>query len=320
MAGAPRAARGAGSTRAVRSVVAGGGATVGTGEWTYEPDLKWGRSPSGPVREFGTVSGLACDSKDNVYVFVRTLEPGVFVFSPEGQLLRKWGADVFRHAHGIWIGPDATRKGEEVVLVTDRDLHQVIKYTLNGDRIATWGAAYREPGDAGQPFNQPARATLGPRGEMYVADGYGQYRVHHFGPDGELVHSWGKRGKGNGEFGWPVHHALLDAKGRLIVSDRGNNRLQLFTPQGKFLAEWPGIEMPQDFAITGENEMILLEGSRPGVAILDLEGRVKARWGEAGNAPGQFADAPHSLAVDSKGNLSIGEVVSQNRLTKFTRK
>ena len=172
------------------------------------------------------------------------------------------------------------------------------------------------------PSTSP-RATLGPRGEMYVADGYGQYRVHHFGPDGELAHSWGKRGKGPGEFGWPVHHALLDPKGRLIVSDRGNNRLQLFTPQGKFLAEWGGLRFPQDYTFTPEGEIILCEGQeggQAGIAVLDLDGNILARWGETGSAPGQFAASPHSLCLDSRGNLYVGEVVTPNRLTKFTRK
>ena len=295
------------------------GIRVGTGKWSYEPVPDWGRGPGG-VPEFGTVSGIACDSKDNVYVFQRTIEPCVLVFNPDGSLLRKFGADTFRNPHGIWIGPDATRRGEEVALLTDRDLHQVVKYTLEGRKLATWGAAYREPGDAGQPFNQPARATLGPRGEMYVADGYGQYRVHQFSPEGELAHSWGKRGKGPGEFGWPVHHALLDPRGRLIVSDRGNNRLQLFSPRGKYQGEWTDLDMPQDYVITRENEIMLCEGSAKRIAVLDLDGNVLARWGEGGSRPGQFAASPHSLWVDSRGDLYVGEVIDPNRLTKFVRR
>lgn len=293
--------------------------TVGSGKWTYEPVPDWGRGAGG-VQSFGTVSGVACDSKDNVYVFQRTIEPCVLVFSPDGTLLRKFAGDTVRAAHGIWIGPDATRNGEEVALLTDRDLHQVIKYSLDGRKIATWGAAYREPGDAGQPFNQPARATLGPRGEMYVADGYGQYRVHNFGPDGELRHSWGKRGKGNSEFGWPVHHALLDGRGRLIVSDRGNDRLQLFTPEGRFIAEWGDIDMPQDYVITRDGEIVVCEGGKKRIVVLDLDGNVLTRWGEAGTAPGQFAASPHSLWIDSRGDLYAGEVIDPNRLTKFVRR
>jgi hypothetical protein len=292
---------------------------VGTGKWTYEPVPDWGRGPEG-VPEFGVVSGVACDSRDNVYVFQRTIEPCVLVFSLDGKLQRKFAGDTVRAAHGIWVGRDATRGGEEVCLITDRDLHQVIKYTLEGRKLATWGAAYREPGDAGQPFNQPARATLGPKGEMYVADGYGQYRVHHFNPEGELQHSWGRRGKGPGEFGWPVHHALLDPRNRVIVADRANNRLQLFSPRGKYLAEWGDLRSPQDFIATRDGELLIAEGATPGIAIMDLEGNLLGRWGERGARLGQFAASPHSLWVDSRGDLYVGEVTDPNRFTKFARR
>jgi DNA-binding beta-propeller fold protein YncE len=300
-------------------MASGARARVGSGRWTFEAVPDWGRGAGG-VPEFGTVSGLACDSRDNVYVFNRTGQPGVYVFTPDGALQRTWGADVFRHAHGIWIGPDATRGGEEVVLVTDRDLHQVIKYTLAGEHVRTWGAAYREPGDAGEPFNQPARATLGPAGEMFVADGYGQYRVHRFDPSGELTHSWGKRGTGPGEFGWPVHHALLDPRGRLLVCDRGNNRVQAFSPEGRYLTEWGGLNMPQDYALTPDGELICVEGTTPGVCVTDLDGNVRARWGERGSGPGQFEASPHSICLDSRGDLYVGEVVTPNRLQKFVRR
>src|SRR5919199_5611621 len=240
--------------------------TVGSGKWTYEPVPNWGRSSDRPA--FGVVSGVACDRDDNVYVFQRTIEPSVLVFDREGKFLRQWGLGDFRHPHGIWIGPER-EGGEQVVLVTDRDLHQVIKYTLDGRRLAEWGTS-REPGDAGEPFNQPARATLTPDGEMLVADGYGQYRVHRFGADGRLIRSWGKKGQGPGEFGWPVHHALLDPRGRVLVLDRGNGRIQRFNLGGEFQGEWGGFQSPQDLVITPDGELILVEGGLATVTILNL--------------------------------------------------
>jgi len=254
-----------------------------------------------------------------VYVFQRTIEPSVLVFDRDGGLLRQWGLGEFRHAHGIWIGPDRGRGGEHVVLVTDRDLHQVIKYTLDGQRLAEWGTE-REPGDAGQPFNQPARATLTPDGEMLVADGYGQYRVHRFGADCRLVRSWGKKGKGPGEFGWPVHHALLDPRGRVLVLDRGNGRIQRFTLDGEYQGEWGGFGSPQDLALTPDGEFTIVEGSGPSVTVLNPDGEVLCRWGERGEGPGQFAASPHSLWVDSRGDLYVGEVLTPNCFQKFVHR
>ncbi|MBI3969684.1 MAG: hypothetical protein HY332_00225 [Chloroflexi bacterium] len=290
---------------------------VGSGKWTFEAVPDWGRSAARP--EFGVVSGVACDSEDNVYVFQRTIEPSVLVFNREGTFLRQWGLGEFRHPHGIWIGSERGPGSREVVLVTDRDLHQVVKYSPAGERLAEWGTS-REPGDAGEPFNQPARATLGPEGEMFVADGYGQYRVHRFGADGLPARSWGRRGTGPGEFRWPVHHALLDPRGRLLVIDRGNGRIQHFSPDGEYLGAWTGFRMPQDMVVTPDHDVVIAEGARPAITILSLDGEVLGRWGERGDGPGQFADSPHSLWMDSRGDLYVGEVLTPNRIQKFVRR
>ena len=78
--------------------------------------------------------------------------------------------------------------------------------------------------------------------------------------------------------------------------------------------------MPQDFVITRDEEIILCEGNAKRIAVLDLDGNVLARWGEAGTRLGQFAASPHSLWADSRGDLYVGEVVDPNLLTKFVRR
>jgi hypothetical protein len=78
--------------------------------------------------------------------------------------------------------------------------------------------------------------------------------------------------------------------------------------------------MPQDMVITPEGEIIIAEGNRPAIAILNLEGEVLGRWGEPGQEVGQFADAPHSLWIDSRGDLYVGEVTTPNCFQKFIRR
>ena len=289
--------------------------TVGQGKWRYEPVPGWGRSESRPA--FGLVSGVAGDATDNVYVFERTPEGRVLVFDRDGTLQRTWGAGDFRHAHGIWIGPPAA--GEEpAALLTDRDLHQVFRYTLGGERQAAWGTA-GTPGAPGEPFNEPARAVATLSGEVYVADGYGQHRVHRFGPDGVLLTSWGREGTGPGEFGWPVHDVLLDPRGRVLIADRANGRIQLFTPEGEYLDQWAGLGVPQGMVLTPDEELVVVEGTGS-VAVLSLDGDLLSRWGEKGDAPGQFAASPHSLWLDSRGDLYVGEVTTPDRFQKFVRR
>ena len=70
--------------------------------------------------------------------------------------------------------------------------------------LRTWGTP-DQAGAPGEPFNEPTRAIVAPNGDLYVSDGYGQFRAHRFAPDGTLLRSWGEQGTGPGQFGWPVH-------------------------------------------------------------------------------------------------------------------
>jgi DNA-binding beta-propeller fold protein YncE len=284
--------------------------TVGSGEYTYAVDASWGRGPGG--RELGLVSGLAVDAQDRVYVFQRTPEPCVLVFDRDGRHLRAWGAGAFRTPHGIWIGP------ADEAYCTDTEAHTVTRWTLDGRLLATRGTD-GQPGAPGMPFNQPAQAIVAPDGAMYVADGYGQHRVHRFGADGRLERSWGTPGTGPGEFGWPVHSVRVDPRGRVLVADRGNNRVQLFSPSGEYLGQWRDLRTPMDIWIDPVGNVIVVEGGQR-VTVLTLDGAPVAQWGEQGTAPGQFANAPHCLCVDSRGDLYVGEVGADNRLQKFIRR
>lgn len=304
--------------------------TVGQGRWTYEPVPDWGRSRERP--ELGLVSGVAGDGADNVYVFQRTPQSLVLVFNREGTLLRSWGAGEFPHAHGIWIGHVGPAQGEPIVFLTDRELHQVLRYSLGGERLDAWGTAgvtgsagqaagrqAHEPGAPGEPFNEPARATATSAGDVFVADGYGQHRVHRFNAAGERLMSWGSAGTGPGEFGWPVHDVCLDPRGRLLVADRGNGRIQHFTPDGGYLGQWTGLGMPQGIVVTREGEVVVAEGTGA-ISVLSLDGEVLCRWGEKGEGAGQFAASPHSLWIDSRGDLYVGEVTTPDRFQKFVRR
>ncbi len=282
----------------------------GDGEYRYRVEPGWGRGPGG-IPAFGLVSMVACDARDRVYVFQREPEPVVLVFEADGRLAGRWGEDAFRHPHGIWIGPDQT------VYCTDRETHTVTQWTPEGRLLRTWGTP-DHPGAPGMPFNEPARAVVAPAGDLYVADGYGQHRVHRFAPDGALARSWGEPGTGLGQFGWPVHSVHVDPRGRVLIVDRQNGRVQHFTPQGAYLGEWAGLDSPNDLFIDPRGIVFIAEGGGR-VTIMTLDGDILARWGERGEAPGQFAASPHSCWVDSRGALYVGEVIARDRFQKFVR-
>lgn len=286
---------------------------VGVGDYTYDADGNWGRSPQLPA--FGLVSGVAGDSQDRVYVFQRLPTPIMLVFEPDGQLVDSWGTGAFRTPHGVWISPD------DHLYCTDIGAHTVTKWTRDGKLLATWGTP-GEVGAPGMPFNRPTRVFRTPQGEMFVSDGYGQHRVHRYSAAGELQLSWGEEGTGPGQFTAPVHNVCLDERGRVLVLDRGNDRVQLFTRDGEYLGQWRDIVMPQELLIDQAGTIYIIGGRGPDqhVTIMDLDGQTLARWGEPGDAPGQFVGSPHGLWIDSRGDLYIIEVEADNRVQKFSRR
>jgi sugar lactone lactonase YvrE len=286
------------------------GTIYGSGDYRFEVVPDWGRGPQG-VAAFGLVSMVAGDARDRVYVFQREPDPGVLVFEPDGTLVNRWGQGHFKHPHGIWIAPDQT------VYCTDRDRHSVTQWTLEGQLLRTWGTP-DQPGAPGEPFNEPTRAFVAPNGELFVSDGYGQYRVHRFAPDGTLLRSWGEQGTGPGQFGWPVHSVWVDSRGRVLIVDRQNGRVQHFTPEGEYTGEWSDLRGPNDVYITPDDTVYIIEGGRR-VTIQDLDGTILSQWGEHGEEQGQFSAGPHSGWVDSRGDLYVGEVVAHNRFQKFRR-
>ena len=279
----------------------------GSEELSYEVVEGWGVLPEG--WEFGHVIGVAGDSRDRVYVFNRGEYP-VVVFDRDGECLRSWGEGVFKNPHGIYI--DA----EDRVYCTDSGDHTVRKFTADGELLRTWGTK-DEPGGEGEPFNRPTDVAIAPSGEMYVSDGYGNSKVHKYSRDGELFLSWGEPGDGPGQFEIP-HDVWVHKDGRVFVADRQNHRIQIFNPGGELLDIWTGFKQPCSVYIDPEDRVYVPE-LQARMSILDIEGNVLARWGgEKSTEPGMFI-APHASAVDSHGDLYIGETLAGSRIQKFVR-
>ena len=132
-----------------------------------------------------------------------------------------------------------------------------------------------------------------------------------------MLASWGAEGAGPGEFHLP-HDVRVDTRGRVFVSDRENSRIQLFDRDGAFLEEWTDVARPQNI-LFGRDDVLYVTEVPQRVSIFNLDGDLLGRWGEAGDAPGQFRDSPHGLAVDSHGDLYIAEVTGRARFQKFAR-
>lgn len=287
---------------------------LGQGQWTYRVVHDWAQLP--PRWEIGDVAGVAVDHADRVYVFHRGKHP-VLVFESDGSFIRSWGEDIFVRPHGIDIGPDGR------VYCTDDGDHTVRVCTPEGKIELEIGVPGRPaPRLSGAPFNRCTHTALAPNGDIYVADGYGNARVHKYSPDGRLLFSWGDFGTGNGEFNL-VHNITCDPDGWVYIADRENHRIQVFDGDGRYEDQWHNLHRPCGLCTEAKSNPISYIGEvgptllvnrdypniGPRISIVDHKGNLLSRLGEngLGITPGTFL-APHGLAVDSAGSIYVGEI------------
>jgi len=304
-----------------------------------------GESPGGKVRlvvdpawpqkpasfTWGAMSGITVDGQDQVYLFNRS-DPTVQVYRTDGTLVRSWSTANPKGTHHIKLDPDGN------VWVADFRSHVVQKYTPEGKLLLTLGEADRSGNDEGH-FDGPTDMAFLPGGDVFISDGYGNRRVVHFDKQGRFTKAWGEEGTGPGQFALP-HAIAVDSQGRLYVADRNNARIQVFDTEGKLLAVWNDLLMPWGFAVTKDDEIWVCGSSRvrqssgDGWVItpppdqwlmkLDTDGKALLRVpldtteADAGK-PGEVAWV-HCVAVDSKGNLYLGDIQGKRAQTLSLQK
>ncbi len=281
----------------------------GQGTHQYTVEENWWTLPDG--WEFGWIPAVAVDSQDRVYVYSRSEHPMV-VFDRDGSFLTSWGDDILKDAHGIFIDAD------DNIYCVERETHVMHKFTTDGELLMTLGTMDK-PGAEGEPFNLPTDFALGPDGEMFISDGYGNARIHKYSPDGELIKSWGKPGTGPGEFDLP-HCVRVDPRNRVMVADRENNRIQFFTLDGEYIEEWGDLLQP-DTIFIDDDDLVYIAELEQRISIMTLDGEVISQWGsERGSTvPGEFLACPHGIWLDSHGDMYVGEVQADARLQKYIR-
>jgi len=287
---------------------------LGSGEHRYRVVENWAKLPDG--WNLTDVGAVAVDSKDRIYVFNRGEHPMV-VLNRDGSFIKSWGEGVFTRAHGLHIDAD------DNLYCTDDGDHTVRKCTTDGKVLLTIGIPGRPaPFMSGEPFHRCTHTALSPKGEIYVSDGYGNACVHKFTPDGKLIKSWGEPGTDPGQFNL-VHNLCCDGEGWVYVADRENHRVQVFDVGGRYEAQWNNLHRPCGLCMGSEPDPLyyigelgpMLDSNRrfpnlgPRLSIADNTGKVLARVGaaRAGLGIGEFV-APHGVAVDSRGDVYVGEV------------
>jgi DNA-binding beta-propeller fold protein YncE len=265
---------------------------------------------------FGAVSGVAINSKGNIVVLARGPNP-LTEFDGAGKFIRSFGEGLFDRPHGLRI--DA----QDNIWATDVASHVAYRFNADGRIVTVIGTK----GTAGEmhPYGhlamlaEPTDVAVVPNGDVYITQGHGRAapRVTKLNKDGNFIKAWGKKGSGPGEFDI-AHGVAVDARGLVYVTDRNNQRIQVFDADGKYLREFKLPGTPCGLFIGPDQALWLAHGHAGQVLKLDLDGKVLGAVGSQGKGLGQFGEA-HSIAVSTKDEIFVADTLNW-RVQKFVKK
>lgn len=253
----------------------------------------------------------------------------VVVCDSDGQVQRVVGLGVVKRPHGV-------AADERHIYVVDEAAHCVWIFDHAGATVGSIGSGPSDPTfpvsglhvdlitRPHPPFTRPTRLAVGPDGDLFISDGYGNCRVHRYSQEGRLVRSWGTPGITPGAFNIP-HAVYVDRDERVLVCDRENDRIELFDLDGRLLEVWADLHRPQAVVQWRDGDFYVAEGSwdvgrisptlgpvEPApsrVSVLDPSGRRRGVIGPGADVEADFVSA-HGIAIDRRGDLYVGECIA----------
>jgi sugar lactone lactonase YvrE len=266
----------------------------------------------------GAPAASAFDSKGHMFVLTRG-PVAFFEFDEHGKFVRSFGEGLYTRSHGLYIDKDdnlwATDVGGSIVQKLNRQ-GEVLPTLGTKGQAGEWNEAAQS-----RKFNEPNAVMIGRNGDIFVVQGHtpgakGDPRVLKFDKSGNFIKSWGGKGTEPGKFE-VAHGIALDAKGQLWVTDRENQRIQIFDQDGVFVKEVKFAGLPCSLNI-GSQYIYMVNGFAGQLLRLDLNGNVLAAMGKPGKGPGEFGEA-HAISVGPNGDIWVADTVNST-LQKFVRK
>ena len=263
--------------------------------WESAP---WGKLPAG--LEWEAASQVSTTPEGQIVV-LRRANPFFVVMTPAGDVVRTWGENLFKVAHGLRID----RKG--FLWVTDNTDNFVQKYSPDGKLLLTLGQRGVAGGnDSKTNFDGPADVFVLPDGDILVADGYRNSRVVRFASDGSFKSIiGGTKGSEPGQFNVP-HAVVADSRGRVIVADAENSRIQVFDQSGKFLEQWT------DFTAKPRGSMYITPDDTLYVSHVDSESISIMKNGKVIERVTGVGGRPHGVTLDQQGNIYVANPASRS--------
>jgi iron(III) transport system permease protein len=303
----------------------------------FSPDGKFLLTWQMPQTELGNAKGMGRDHAGNIIV----IEPHyqrVNHYAPDGTLVAQWGCRGTND--GCFILPRA-------VAVNSRGELLITEY-MGSERVQRFGlGTHSETPNIQHPtaniHSSPLTPALSPsEGEREnVTWPYSKsdasrtaqpsQSTEHAGPEAsaprsavDLLHVIGRAGTGPSEFNRP-EGICVDALDRIYVADSCNHRIQIFSPDGKFIRQYGRagsglgeLSYPYDIAVDTRGYQYVCEFGNSRIQVFDADCQPVEIIGGPGAAPGQFAN-PWAVALDGQENLWVADGIN-HRLQKLVRR
>ncbi|SDL93388.1 NHL repeat-containing protein [Kriegella aquimaris] len=300
---------------------------LGHGDFRYQLEKEWGdldpkKTPVNNCHE------MVMDKRGRLLLLTDHPKNNILIYDTAGKLLNSWTLNL-PGAHGLTIHDEG---GSEYLYLTDPGLGRVIKSSLDGRIIMELSSPIKLGVYDDKMAYRPTETTIGPNGDIYVADGYGSQFILQYDAKGAFIRKFGGDSFLSPEKFKQAHGVTLDTRDpnnpTLLCSARIKNSFKRFSLDGEYLENiyMPGLFVSRP-VIDGENiysgvcfgmeegnyNMQLNKGF---VTILDKENKVVSNPG--GTAPNykdgklqlMLQDRPifkhcHDVCVDRDKNLYV---------------
>lgn len=302
---------------------------MGCGIMTFDTVPGWGLRPDGKSALGPTHGAVVVDKAGNIYT---SADAGVFVFSPEGQVIHSYLGKEYSRLHDMKIRDEAD--GEFIYGARNANA-EGMKFDIKSGEIVLKLPFPKESGLELTKFN-PTAITVAPNGDIFLSDGYASNHIFKFDKNGKYLMHFGVKGNELKQFN-TAHGMTLDTRyepPRLLICDRNHEpkgRLLHYDLNGEFIDEIiTGLGMPTSAAVQGDYVSVPdLQGR---VVILDKTNTIMAVLGhnadklKGGNfnvpqeqwVEGVFSGT-HGSNWDKEGNLYVQDWNVSGRIMKLVR-
>ena len=302
---------------------------MGCGIMTFETVPGWGLDENGKSQIGSTHGGVVIDKSGSIYTSANI---GVFVFSPEGKIVRKFVGPEYSSIHDLKI---ASEGDDEFIYGARNAAGEGIKFhAVTGDIVLKLPF----PKESGLDLKKfaPTAITIAPNGDIFLSDGYASDHIFKFDKTGKYLSHFGKKGNGLKEFN-TAHGMVLDTRydpPRLLICDRNHGpkgRLLHYDLDGNFIEEVvTGLGMPTSAAVQGDyvsvpdlhGRLVILDKSNTIIAVLghnaDPTTRVNFNVPQDKWKEGVFSGT-HGSYWDKDGNLYVQDWNVSGRIMKLVR-